>query len=82
MLSERERRVFESIEADLSADRRFVAAMRSDRLGTHRRWWTIALTIIGVLAFGMVLTTGEPLAVIVLVGVGIAALVRLVSRPV
>jgi hypothetical protein len=81
MLSERERRVFESIEADLSADRRFVAAMRSGRSGTRERWWTVVLTIVGVLAFGMVLTTGEPLAVIVLVVVGIAALVRLVSRP-
>jgi hypothetical protein len=81
MLSERERRVLESIEADLSADRRFAAAMRADRSRSYRRRWTTVLTVTGGLAFGMALTTGEPLAVIVLVVVAIAALVRLVSRP-
>jgi hypothetical protein len=81
MLSERERRVLESIEADLSADRRFVAAMRSNVPRTHRRRWTVGLTVVGVLAFATVLTTGEPLAVIVLVAVAIAATVRLMSQP-
>jgi hypothetical protein len=79
MLSERERRVLDSIEADLSADRRFVAAMRSGRPQAYGRRWTIVLTVVGVLAFGMALTTGEPVAVIVLVAVAIATLVRSMS---
>lgn len=81
MLSERERRMLDSIEADLSADRRFAAAMRSGRPQAYRRMSTTVLAVIGALAFGMALTTGNPLAVIVLVAVSIAGLVRVVSRP-
>ena len=81
MLSERERRVLDSIEADLSTDRQFVAAMRTGRPLAHRRRWTIVLVVLGVLAFASAVTTESPMAVIVLVAVSIAAMVRFVARP-
>jgi hypothetical protein len=80
MLSERERRVLDSIEADLSTDRQFVAAMRADRPRAHRRRWTAILVLLGVLAFASAVTTQSPVAVIVLVAVSIVAMVRFVSR--
>jgi hypothetical protein len=84
MLSERERQMLDSIEADLSlVDRRFVAGMRSGRPRPpreYRRTWTILLTALGVLAFGAILATGHPMAVVALVTVAVAGLVRFVSR--
>jgi Flp pilus assembly protein TadB len=84
MLSERERQMLASIEADLSSvDPRFVAGMRSGRPFApreYRRTWTVLLTVCGVLAFGTILVTGHPLAVVALLVVAIAAVVRFVSR--
>jgi Flp pilus assembly protein TadB len=84
MLSERDRQVLDSIEADLSAvDQRFADGMRSGRPHPpreYRRTWSIVLTVLGVLAFAAILATGHPLAVVALVTVAITALVRFVSR--
>jgi hypothetical protein len=84
MLSERERQMLDSIEADLSlVDRRFVAGMRSGRPQApreYRRTWTILLAVLGMLAFGAILVTGHPFAVVALISVAIAGLVRSVSR--
>jgi hypothetical protein len=84
MLSERDRRVLESIEADLfSADRQFVVGMRLGRPRPPREYrsiGTILLLVLGLIAFGVVLVTAHPLAVIVLVATAIGGLVRFVFR--
>jgi len=84
MLSERERQMLESIEADLSSvDPRFAAGMRAGRPlapREYRRTWTVLLAVLGVLAFGAILITGHPLAVVALVIVSITAVVRFVFR--
>jgi hypothetical protein len=84
MLSERDRQMLASIEADLSSvDPRFVAGMRSGRPRApreYRRTWTILLAVFGVLAFGAILITGHPLAVVALLVVSVTAVVRFVSR--
>ena len=68
MLSERDRQVLYSMEVDLcSADPRFVAGMRSWRPRVPREYrptWTIVLVVLGLLAFGVVLFTGHPAAVV------------------
>ena len=84
MLSERDRRVLESIEANLfTADRQFVMGMRTGRPRAPREYrqiGTILLLALGLAAFGVVLVTGHPLAVIVLVATAISGLVRFVFR--
>jgi Flp pilus assembly protein TadB len=84
MLSERDRQVLDSMEADLySADRRFVAGMRSGRPRVpreYRRTWSIVLLVLSLLAFGLVLFTGHPLAVVALMAVAVVGLVRVVCR--
>jgi hypothetical protein len=84
MLSERDRQVLDSIEANLSAaDQRFADGMRWGRPRApreYRRTWSIVLTVLGLLACAAILTTGHPLAVMALVTVAITALVRFVSR--
>jgi hypothetical protein len=84
MLSERDRQLLDSMAADLySADRRFVAGMRSGRPRVPREYrptWMIVLVVLGLLAFGVVLVTGQPLAVVALLVVAVIGLVRAVSR--
>jgi Flp pilus assembly protein TadB len=84
MLSERDRRVLESIETNLySVDQRFVTGLRSGvprAPREYRRTWTIVLVVLGVLAFAAILITGHPLAVAALVAVAITALIRVVLR--
>jgi hypothetical protein len=84
MLSERERQMLDLIEADLSAgDRRFADAMRVGRPRPpreYRRTWMFVLLVLGVLAFGVVLFTGHPMAVVILTSVAIVGLIRFVSR--
>jgi hypothetical protein len=84
MLSERDRQMLDSMEADLyAADPLFVAGMRSWRPRVPREYrptWTIVLFVLGLLAFGVVLITGHPLAVVALLVVAIIGLVRAVSR--
>jgi hypothetical protein len=84
MLSERDRQVLYSMEADLySVDPRFVAGMRTGRPRVPREYrptWTIVLFVLGLAAFGAVLVTGHPLAVVALLVVAIIGLVRAVSR--
>ena len=84
MLSERDRQVLYSMEADLySVDPRFVAGMRTGRPRMPREYrptWTIVLFVLGLLAFGVVLVTGHPLAVVALLVVAITGLVRAVCR--
>ena len=84
MLSERERRVLDAIEADLCAvDRRFVAGMRAGNPHVpreYRRTWAVVLAVLGVLAFATIMITGHFLAVLALVAVALTALVRFVCR--
>jgi hypothetical protein len=84
MLSERERQLLASIAAELSAaDQRFADGMRSGRPRApreYRQTWTVVLMTLGVLAFGWVLFTGDPLGAVALVAVAVAALVRVVTR--
>jgi hypothetical protein len=84
MLSERDRQVLDSMEADLySTDWRFVAGMRSGRPRVPREYrptWSIVLFVLGLLAFGVVLVTGYPLAVVALLVIAISGVVRAISR--
>lgn len=84
MLSEREQQVLYQIEREiLLADPRFVAGMRVGRPKPpreYRRHLSVLLIVIAILAFGTVVTTGNPVAVLVLLGVGILGLARFVSR--
>jgi hypothetical protein len=84
MLSERDRQVLNQIEDALcEADPRFVAAMRDGRPKApreYRRGLSLLLVVLGFVAFATVLGTGNPLAVMCLIGVGVVGLVRFVSR--
>jgi hypothetical protein len=84
MLSERDEQVLNQIERGLLlADPRFVAAMRVGRPRPpreYRRGWSVLLVVLAVLAFGTVVTTGNPVALLVLLGIGIVGLARFVSR--
>ena len=84
MLSERERHLLELIEADLVAgDKRFAAAMRAGRPKPpreYRRTWTVVLAVLAVLGMVAVVVTGHWGAVLALVAVAVAGLVRFVRR--
>lgn len=84
MLSERERHLLELIEADLCAgDKRFADAMRAGRPKPpreYRRTWGVVLMVLGLLGVVAVLVTGHWVAVLVLVVIAVAALVRFVRR--
>jgi hypothetical protein len=84
MLSERDRQVLSQIELGLAgADPRFVAGLRSGRPRRPREYrptWLILLIVLGVAAFGAVLVSGSVYALIGLLAVGVAALVRFILR--
>jgi hypothetical protein len=84
MLSERERQMLDLIEADLSCgDRHFVDALRAGRPRApreYRQTWTIILAVVGVLAFGTVMFTGHPVALVTLLATAILGLIRFVSH--
>ena len=84
MLSERDRQVLNQIESGLaSRDRRFVDAMRAGRPRApreYRRTVALLLTLLWLLCLIAVIATGSPVAVLAMILVSIAGLVRFVSR--
>jgi hypothetical protein len=84
MLSERERRVLIQMEIGLlSADRRFVEAMRTGHPRPpreYRRTGTLLLMLLWLVSLIVVLATGNPIAVLAMILASIGGLVRFVSR--